>query len=62
MVLPVFCLAIVIYVSFHTADLYGVALAAVGMLSTLAAGLTIDGFGPVGGLKQKMLLRNIKLL
>ena len=46
-VLPVFCLAIVIYISFHTGDLYGVALAAVGMLSTLATGLTIDGFGPV---------------
>jgi H(+)-translocating pyrophosphatase len=46
-VLPVFCLALVIYISFHTADLYGVSLAAVGMLSTLATCLTIDGFGPV---------------
>ena len=26
---------------------YGVALAALGMLSTLATGLTVDGFGPV---------------
>jgi Na+/H+-translocating membrane pyrophosphatase len=28
-------------------DLYGVALAALGMLSTLATCLTIDGYGPV---------------
>lgn len=59
-VLPVFCLSGVIYVSFRTADLYGVSLAAVGMLSTLAAGLTIDGFGPIsdnaGGIAEMALL------
>ena len=26
---------------------YGVAMAALGMLSTLAIGLTIDGYGPI---------------
>merc|ERR1712032_882649 len=36
-----------IYVSFQLCDLYGIALAALGMLSTLATGLTIDGFGPI---------------
>ena len=46
-VAPVVSLAIVVYISFSLADLYGVALASVGMLSTLATGLTIDGFGPV---------------
>merc|ERR1719271_1341909 len=37
----------IIYFAFSLADLYGVALAALGMLSTLATGLTIDGYGPV---------------
>ena len=46
-VAPVVCLGTVVYVSFSMADLYGVALASVGMLGTLATGLTIDGFGPV---------------
>jgi inorganic pyrophosphatase len=46
-VLPVLVLAFIVYVSFQQADVYGVALAAVGMLSALATGLTIDGFGPV---------------
>merc|ERR1719327_539043 len=46
-IIPVFCLATTVYVSFQLCDLYGIALAALGMLSTLACGLTIDGFGPV---------------
>jgi len=33
--------------SFAKGDLYGVALAAIGMLSNLATGLTIDVYGPV---------------
>ena len=40
-------LAVGIYTSFTLCDLYGVALTAIGMLSTLATGLTIDGFGPI---------------
>jgi len=46
-IIPVFTLASAIYVSFMLCDLYGIALAALGMLSTLATGLTIDGFGPI---------------
>merc|ERR1719337_543918 len=46
-IIPVFTLASAIYVSFAQCDLYGIALAALGMLSTLACGLTIDGFGPI---------------
>merc|ERR1712060_603552 len=45
--IPVFVLASSIYVSFQLCDLYGIALASLGMLSTLATGLTIDGFGPI---------------
>eukprot|EP00640_Fibrocapsa_japonica_P000845 CAMPEP_0113952886 /NCGR_PEP_ID=MMETSP1339-20121228/90672_1 /TAXON_ID=94617 /ORGANISM="Fibrocapsa japonica" /LENGTH=739 /DNA_ID=CAMNT_0000961559 /DNA_START=70 /DNA_END=2289 /DNA_ORIENTATION=+ /assembly_acc=CAM_ASM_000762 len=46
-IVPVIVLAIVIFVALETCDMYGVALAAVGMLSTLATGLTIDAYGPV---------------
>merc|ERR1719181_1047179 len=46
-IIPVLVLAANIYTSFLLLDLYGIALAALGMLSTLATGLTIDGFGPI---------------
>jgi len=46
-VIPVLILAVVIYGSFVLADLYGVSLAAIGFLSNLATGLTIDVYGPV---------------
>merc|ERR1712045_662800 len=46
-IVPVFVLATSIFVSFTLCDLYGIALAALGMLATLACGLTIDGFGPI---------------
>ena len=40
-------LAASIYVPFSLAGMYGVAVAAIGMLSTLVVGLTIDAYGPV---------------
>jgi H+-translocating diphosphatase len=46
-IIPVFVLAAIIYVSFDLCETYGVALAAIGMLATLATGLTIDAYGPV---------------
>jgi inorganic pyrophosphatase len=46
-IVPVFVLAIIIYIAFELCDLYGLALAAVGMLGNLATGLTIDAYGPV---------------
>lgn len=46
-IIPVLVLALVIYLSFATCDMYGVALAAIGFLSNLATGLTIDVYGPV---------------
>jgi len=46
-VIPVAVLSIIILVNFSLMDTYGVALGAIGMLSTLATGLTIDGYGPV---------------
>jgi len=46
-IIPVLALALSIFVSFTLASLYGVALAALGILSTLAVGLTIDAYGPI---------------
>jgi len=46
-IIPVFILAFIVYISFTLCDLFGVALAAVGMLGNLATGLTIDAYGPV---------------
>jgi inorganic pyrophosphatase len=46
-VIPVIVLAGIVYGSFSLCDMYGVALAAIGMLSNLATGLTIDVYGPV---------------
>jgi len=46
-IIPVLVLSCVIYGSFTLADMYGVALAAIGFLSNLATGLTIDVYGPV---------------
>ena len=46
-ILPVTLLSIVIYLSFYLGDMYGVALAALGMLSNLATCLAIDVYGPI---------------
>merc|ERR1719362_718102 len=59
-IVPVFVLAATIFTSFHLCDLYGISLAALGMLSTLATGLTIDGFGPIsdnaGGIAEMAMM------
>ncbi|XP_031477603.1 pyrophosphate-energized vacuolar membrane proton pump-like isoform X3 [Nymphaea colorata] len=46
-IIPIFAIAVAIYVSFTLAAMYGVAMAALGMLSTIAIGLTIDAYGPI---------------
>jgi K(+)-stimulated pyrophosphate-energized sodium pump len=46
-VLPILILAAGIYGSFELAGLYGVAIAAAGMMSTTAMQLAIDAFGPI---------------
>lgn len=46
-IIPIFCIAITIYVSFTFAGMYGVALSALGMLGCLPIALAIDGYGPI---------------
>lgn len=46
-VVPIMCIAVTIYISFRFADMYGIALAALGMLSNLCIALAIDGYGPI---------------
>jgi len=45
--LPMIVLAAGIYGSYHFAGLYGVAIAAAGMMATTAMQLAIDAFGPI---------------
>ncbi|GAB2693604.1 sodium-translocating pyrophosphatase [Mucilaginibacter koreensis] len=46
-VFPILVLAAGIYGSYHFAGLYGVAIAAAGMMATTAMQLAIDAFGPI---------------
>jgi len=46
-IIPVAALTVTIFVSFRLASVFGVACAALGILSTLPIGLTIDAYGPI---------------
>ena len=46
-VIPIFCLAATVLLSFHWAAMYGVALSAIGMLGCLPIALSVDGYGPI---------------
>merc|ERR1712070_846741 len=46
-IVPIICLTATIAYAFATAGMYGVGLAALGMLGALPVALTIDGYGPI---------------
>jgi H(+)-translocating pyrophosphatase len=46
-IIPILCIAVTIYISFSFAGMYGIALAALGMLGCLPIQLAIDGYGPI---------------
>lgn len=46
-IIPTILLAFTIYLSYNMASVYGIALGALGILSTMSIGLTIDAYGPI---------------
>jgi inorganic pyrophosphatase len=46
-VIPAILLAFCIYISYSMAGMYGIALGAIGILSTMAVCLTVDAYGPI---------------
>jgi H(+)-translocating pyrophosphatase len=60
-VIPTILIAITLYISYQSAGMFGIALAAIGMLSNLPICLAIDGYGPIsdnaGGLATMCELR-----
>jgi H(+)-translocating pyrophosphatase len=46
-IVPIICLTVTIGFSFYRAGMYGIGLAALGMLGSLPVALAIDGYGPI---------------
>jgi inorganic pyrophosphatase len=55
-IIPIMALSVTILLSYHYGGMYGIAIAAIGMLSNLSICLAIDGYGPIsdnaGGLAE----------
>ena len=59
-IIPILCLTATIAFAFAVAGMYGIGLAALGMLGSLPVALTIDGYGPIsdnaGGIAEMSFL------
>jgi H(+)-translocating pyrophosphatase len=59
-IIPIIAIAVTLFTSFKLAGMYGIAIAALGMLSNLSISLAIDAYGPIsdnaGGISEMSLL------
>lgn len=46
-IIPILAIAVSLFTSFKMAGMFGIAIAALGMLSNLSVGLAIDAYGPI---------------